>query len=153
MVPIKNIHEFWFNVTWWIIHREKTWMKWDEPVNWSNEWSNDFLIGIPSKNYVTKLNILLDVLPIAEFKAASCRIAVTISDTLPTEWGWTARIAIAQHAIARHFWQEINCSTRNWQTARIQLILAKLDSSKRQKSDNCSTVSSNWNSIFCDSKM
>ncbi len=36
------------------------------------------------------------------------------------EWGWTARIAIARHAIARHFWQEINCSS----LARINWIRA-----------------------------
>ncbi len=60
-------------------------MKWDESVNWNNEWRNDILILIPWKTYATKWNILVDVLPIAEFKAASCRIAVTISDTLPTD--------------------------------------------------------------------
>jgi hypothetical protein len=49
------------------------------------------------------------------------------------EWGWTARIAIARHAIARHFLQENNCSTQILSTARIQLILAKPDSSKWQK--------------------
>ena len=49
------------------------------------------------------------------------------------EWGWTARIAIARHAIARHFWQEINCSTRNWQTVRIKLILVKPDSNRWRK--------------------
>jgi hypothetical protein len=49
------------------------------------------------------------------------------------EWGWTARNAIARQSFARHFWQEINCSTQNLSTARIQLILAKLDSSKWQK--------------------
>jgi hypothetical protein len=52
---------------------------------------------------------------------------------LITEWGWTARIAIARHAIARHFWQEINCSTRNWQTVRIKLILVKPDSNRWRK--------------------
>jgi hypothetical protein len=46
------------------------------------------------------------------------------------EWGRTARIAIARHAIARHFLQENNCSTQILSTARIQLILAKPDSSK-----------------------
>ena len=49
------------------------------------------------------------------------------------EWGWTARIAIARHAFARHFWQQINCSTQILSFARIQLILAKPDSSKWQK--------------------
>ena len=53
--------------------------------------------------------------------------------TTVREWGWTARIAIARHAIARHFWQEINCSTLFLSTAWIQLILAKLDSSSWQK--------------------
>ena len=30
------------------------------------------------------------------------------------EWGWTARIAIARQSFARHFWQQIYCSTWNW---------------------------------------
>jgi hypothetical protein len=41
--------------------------------------------------------------------------------TSVNEWGWTAQIAIAQHAIARHFLQEINCSTQNLKTAWIGL--------------------------------
>ena len=49
------------------------------------------------------------------------------------EWGWTAWNLIARQSFARHFWQEINCSTQNLSTARIQLILAKLDSSKWPK--------------------
>jgi hypothetical protein len=49
------------------------------------------------------------------------------------EWGWTARNAIARQSFARHFWQQINCSTQILSTARIQLILAKPDSSKWQK--------------------
>ncbi len=49
------------------------------------------------------------------------------------EWGWTARNSIARQSFARHFWQQINCSTQNLSTARIQLILAKPDSSKWQK--------------------
>jgi hypothetical protein len=49
------------------------------------------------------------------------------------EWGWTARNAIARQSFARHFWQQINCSTQILTTARIQLILAKPDSSKWQK--------------------
>ncbi len=64
------------------------------------------------------------------------------------EWGWTARNSIARQSFARHFWQEINCSTQNLSTARIQLILAKLDSSKWQKSDNFLHAS-----ICCNSKM
>jgi hypothetical protein len=36
------------------------------------------------------------------------------------EWGWTAQNLIAQQLFARHFWQEINCSTQNLSTARIQ---------------------------------
>ena len=38
------------------------------------------------------------------------------------EWGWTARNLIARQSIVRHFWQEINCSSQNLSTARIQLI-------------------------------
>ena len=49
------------------------------------------------------------------------------------EWGWTARNAIARQSFARHFWQQINCSTQILTTAQIQLILAKPDSSKWQK--------------------
>ncbi len=64
------------------------------------------------------------------------------------EWGWTARNAIARQSFARHFWQQINCLTQILSTARIQLILAKPDSSKWQKNDNCSTVSSSWHSFF-----
>jgi hypothetical protein len=52
-----------------------------------------------------------------------------------SEWGWTARNSIARQSFAGHFWQQINCSTRNWSTARIQLILAQLDLNKWQKSD------------------
>ncbi len=33
---------------------------------------------------------------------------------LLSEWGWTARNVIARQSFARHFWQQINCSTRNW---------------------------------------
>ncbi len=36
------------------------------------------------------------------------------------EWGSTARNSIARQPFARHFWQEINCSTQNLSTARIQ---------------------------------
>ncbi len=54
------------------------------------------------------------------------------------EWGSTARNLIARQSFAQNFWQEINCSKQNISTARIQWILAKLDSSKWQKSDNCS---------------
>ncbi len=43
------------------------------------------------------------------------------------ERGWTARNLIARQSIGRHFWQEINCSTQNLSTDRIQLILAQLD--------------------------
>ncbi len=49
------------------------------------------------------------------------------------EWGWTAQNLIARQSFARHFWQEINWSTQNLSTARIQLILAHLDSSSWQK--------------------
>ncbi len=49
------------------------------------------------------------------------------------EWGWTARNSIARQSIGRYFWQEINCSTQNLSNARIQLILAQLDSSSWQK--------------------
>ncbi len=49
------------------------------------------------------------------------------------ERGWTARNLIARQSFARHFWQQINCSTQNLSTAQIQLILAKPDSSKWQK--------------------
>ncbi len=77
---------------------------------------------------------------------------VALKFTIQLEWGWTAQNSIARQSFARHFWQEINCSTQNLSTARIQLILAKLDSSKWQKSVNCSTVSSSWDSIFGDSK-
>ncbi len=45
------------------------------------------------------------------------------------EWGWNAQNLIARQSIGRHFWQEINCSTQNLSTARIQLILAQPDSS------------------------
>ena len=48
------------------------------------------------------------------------------------EWGWTARIGIARHAFARHFWQQINCSTQILSFARIQLILAKPENVKVQ---------------------
>ncbi len=34
------------------------------------------------------------------------------------EWGSTARNLIARQSFARHFWQEINCSTQNLSTAR-----------------------------------
>jgi hypothetical protein len=63
------------------------------------------------------------------------KVAVRPKPKMPKyfEWGWTARIAIARHAIARHFWQEINCSTRNWQTVRIKLILVKPDSNRWRK--------------------
>ena len=53
--------------------------------------------------------------------------------TIIYEWGWTARIAIARNAFARHFWQQNYCSTQILSFARIQLILAKPDSSKWQK--------------------
>ncbi len=71
----------------------------------------------------------------------------------PSEWGWTAQNSIARQSFARRFWQQINCSTQNLSTARIQLILAKPDSSKWQKMCqllntvkcvNCSTLSSSW---------
>ncbi len=64
------------------------------------------------------------------------------------EWGWTARNAIAWQSFARHFWQQINCSTQILSFAQIQLILAKPDSSKWQKNDNCLTVSSSWHSFL-----
>ncbi len=60
-------------------------------------------------------------------------ISRKITEYVFIEWGWTARIAIARHAFARHFWQQINCSTQILSFARIQLILAKPDSSKWQK--------------------
>ncbi len=63
-----------------------------------------------------------------------------------SEWGWTARNSIARQSFARHFWQEINCSTQNLSTARIQLILAKPDSSVKQ-------LSLFFHSFVCDSKM
>jgi hypothetical protein len=37
------------------------------------------------------------------------------------DWGSTARNLIARQSFARHFWQEINCSTQNLSTARIRL--------------------------------
>ncbi len=43
------------------------------------------------------------------------------------EWVSTARNLITWQSIGRHFWQEINCSTQNLSTARIQLILAQPD--------------------------
>ncbi len=49
------------------------------------------------------------------------------------EWWWTAQNSIARQSFARHFWQQINCSTQNLSTAQIQLILAQLDSSRWQK--------------------
>jgi hypothetical protein len=45
------------------------------------------------------------------------------------EWGSTARNLIARQLIGRHFWQEINCSTQNFSTARIELSQAQPDSS------------------------
>ncbi len=45
------------------------------------------------------------------------------------EWGWTAQNSIARQSFARHFWQEINCSTQNLSTAQIRLSEDKLDSS------------------------
>ncbi len=68
------------------------------------------------------------------------------------EWGWTARIAIARHAFARHFWQQNYCSTQIISFARIQLILAKPDSSKWQKKWQLLDSSSSCH-FFCDSKM
>jgi hypothetical protein len=52
---------------------------------------------------------------------------------LINEWGWTAQNSIARQSIGRHFWQEINCLTRNFSTAWIQLNRAELDSSRWQK--------------------
>jgi hypothetical protein len=49
------------------------------------------------------------------------------------EWGWTAQNSIARQSFARHFWQEINCSTQNLSTAWIQLILSQPDLSRWQK--------------------
>jgi hypothetical protein len=37
--------------------------------------------------------------------------------SIKNEWGSTARNLIAQQSFARHFWQEINCSTQNLSTA------------------------------------
>jgi hypothetical protein len=65
-------------------------------------------------------------------KISECHIQTLLEWRL-FEWGWTARNLIAQQSIGQHFWQEINCSTQNLSTARIQLILAKPDSSKWQK--------------------
>ncbi len=60
------------------------------------------------------------------------------------EWGWTARNAIARQSVARHFWQQINCSTQILSTARIQLILAKPDSSKWPKNDTVEQLTLNF---------
>jgi mannitol/fructose-specific phosphotransferase system IIA component (Ntr-type) len=43
------------------------------------------------------------------------------------EWGSTAQNLIAQQSTGPHFWQEINCSTRNFSTARITLSQAQPD--------------------------
>ncbi len=44
--------------------------------------------------------------------------------TIKYERGSTARNLIARQSFARHFWQEINCSTQNLLTARIQFIMS-----------------------------
>ncbi len=64
-----------------------------------------------------------------ETKSIETKTKTTFSIYL-SEWGWTARNSIARQSFARHFWQQINCSTQNISTARIQFILAKPDSSK-----------------------
>jgi hypothetical protein len=46
------------------------------------------------------------------FEALDFNLGFKVENIIPTK-GFgsisTARIAIAQHAIGRHFWQEINC--------------------------------------------
>ncbi len=77
-----------------------------------------------------KYKLCVDLLIFVDLFSCSTK-HITLIDV--KEWGWTARIAIARHAFARHFWQQINCSTQILSFARIQLILAKPDSSKWQK--------------------
>ena len=83
------------------------------------KWNSHFKFGCNGKYYSCLLNWCYD---------DYCNYPV-----ISYEWGWTAQNLIARQSFAWHFWQQINCSTQNLSTARIQLILAKPDSSKWQK--------------------
>ncbi len=102
---------------------------------------NDF---IQTVKLLSDFSFMLYAIPYVLNKYLTCYL------TKFYEWGWTAWNSIARQSFARHFWQQINCSTQNWSTARIQLILAQLDSSSWQKSDKWSTLSSSWQkSVNC----
>ncbi len=101
----------------------------NEIILWSLEWQQDNKFGFIINIRVLELcTWVLQYLKIGSNTRVPGKSILDIGHTTPVvslEWGLTAWNSIAQQLIGWHFWQEINCSTQNLSTARIQLILAQ----------------------------